>query len=254
MVTAGPIAHDVDMDHTTKETSMTDTTNPTPTDDESTDSPLDSTSDEEHVTEPDAAAAETADTDATDSTARPDTEDDADEEPLQPAAASTHPKADEYLAGYATHGPRRPQYTLPPTAPSTPPRPEPVTSAPSGRWTRPSTGRLAAGVAVGIARRVGLPTWLVRAGFVFLTFTGGAGLAAYLAAWALMPKEGDATAAADRWRDEFDNVETTNGKIGIALIALAVGIFLVTTGVFVGPIVLAALIVAGVTMSRSKTA
>ncbi len=66
-------------------------------------------------------------------------------------------------------------------APSSPVRPPLVRSRQRG-WTP--------GVSAAVARHLGMSVRAVRWGFVLLTFAGGAGIAAYLFLWALMP-EGD---------------------------------------------------------------
>lgn len=86
-----------------------------------------------------------------------------------------------------------------------PPRPTPTTDqrAPAGggglaesrTWlsdkglVRPRRGRIIAGVCAGLARRYGMPIFLVR---VLMAAAGiaGFGLVAYLVFWVLMPKEG----------------------------------------------------------------
>lgn len=55
---------------------------------------------------------------------------------------------------------------------------------------RPLEDRMLAGVAAGTARYLGVDVTLVRIAFVVLTFFGGAGVAAYLAGWLLIPEEG----------------------------------------------------------------
>jgi phage shock protein C len=55
---------------------------------------------------------------------------------------------------------------------------------------RPFQDRMLAGVAAGTARYFGVDVTLVRIAFVVLTFFGGAGVAAYLAGWLLIPEEG----------------------------------------------------------------
>jgi phage shock protein PspC (stress-responsive transcriptional regulator) len=55
---------------------------------------------------------------------------------------------------------------------------------------RPFQDRMLAGVAAGAARYLGVDVTLVRIAFVVLTFFGGAGVAAYLAGWLLIPEEG----------------------------------------------------------------
>ena len=55
--------------------------------------------------------------------------------------------------------------------------------------TRPRQGRMIAGVCAGLARRYGMPVFLVR---VLMVAAGiaGVGVVGYLALWVLMPKEG----------------------------------------------------------------
>jgi signal transduction histidine kinase len=54
------------------------------------------------------------------------------------------------------------------------------------------------GVAAGLAARVGIDPILVRVGFVAASFLGGAGVALYLVAWALMPAAGADRAPLER--------------------------------------------------------
>jgi phage shock protein PspC (stress-responsive transcriptional regulator) len=54
---------------------------------------------------------------------------------------------------------------------------------------RPSSGRLVAGVAAGVADYLGLDVAVVRIAFVVLTIVGGLGIPAYLAGWLLIPDE-----------------------------------------------------------------
>ncbi|MGF1668506.1 MAG: PspC domain-containing protein [Acidimicrobiia bacterium] len=119
------------------------------------------------------------------------------------------------------------------------------------RWTRPRHGRILAGVAAGVAQRTELPLWFVRAVFVVTAIAGGFGLAAYLAAWALMPQEGEREAAADGWKERFDQADSPSKKLGLGLIALGVVIALGTTGILSSPLALAALlVVAGLALTR----
>ncbi len=55
---------------------------------------------------------------------------------------------------------------------------------------RPVRDRMLAGVAAGIADYLGVDPTLVRIALVVATFFGGAGIAAYLAGWLLIPEEG----------------------------------------------------------------
>ena len=55
---------------------------------------------------------------------------------------------------------------------------------------RPKRDRIIAGVAAGLARRFGLPTWLVRLVWLILLLPGGVpGVVPYLIFWVLMPSE-----------------------------------------------------------------
>jgi phage shock protein PspC (stress-responsive transcriptional regulator) len=55
--------------------------------------------------------------------------------------------------------------------------------------TRPRRGRVIAGVASGVARRLGVDPLVVRVGFVLFGLIFGAGLALYLTLWLLLPAE-----------------------------------------------------------------
>lgn len=56
-----------------------------------------------------------------------------------------------------------------------------------------------AGVAAALADKLGLDVSLVRLGFVIASFFGGFGIAVYLAAWVLVPDEGQTESPAERW-------------------------------------------------------
>ncbi len=69
-------------------------------------------------------------------------------------------------------------------------------------------GRWLAGVAIGVAQRLGIPVWIVRIALVLLVTVGGLGFLLYLAGWLLIPAEGETEAivpipsspgAARRW-------------------------------------------------------
>lgn len=55
---------------------------------------------------------------------------------------------------------------------------------------RPVQDRVAAGVAVGLARCLGVDVMIIRLAFVVLTIVGGAGITLYLAGLLLIPEEG----------------------------------------------------------------
>jgi phage shock protein PspC (stress-responsive transcriptional regulator) len=57
-------------------------------------------------------------------------------------------------------------------------------------WHRSGDDRMLAGVCGGIAEQFGLPTTLVRLGFILAAlFMGGMGLLLYVALWVIMPPE-----------------------------------------------------------------
>jgi phage shock protein PspC (stress-responsive transcriptional regulator) len=55
--------------------------------------------------------------------------------------------------------------------------------------TRPTRGRWFAGVAAGVARRLGVDPLAVRVGFIVFGLVFGAGVAVYLTLWLLLPAE-----------------------------------------------------------------
>lgn len=63
---------------------------------------------------------------------------------------------------------------------------------------RSREGRMLAGVCAGVANFLGVDVTLVRVIVaVVALITGGAGVLAYLVAWALIPQEGDKTSIAE---------------------------------------------------------
>ncbi|MGH2949724.1 MAG: PspC domain-containing protein, partial [Solirubrobacteraceae bacterium] len=96
---------------------------------------------------------------------------------------------------------------------------------------------LVAGVAAGLAGRVGIDPIIVRAGFVAASFAGGAGLALYLVGWATLPAEGEEASAPPR--------ETWMVVAGMVLLTLAALLLLREWGIWfsdavVWPLILAA--------------
>jgi phage shock protein C len=62
---------------------------------------------------------------------------------------------------------------------------------------RPRKGRMVAGICAGIAGYSGLDVTLIRVIVTVVSvFTGGAGVLAYLAAWMIIPGEGEKTSIA----------------------------------------------------------
>ena len=61
--------------------------------------------------------------------------------------------------------------------------------AASAQLRRDADGAVLAGVAAGLARRLGVDPLIIRVALVAASFAGGFGLALYLLGWALMPGE-----------------------------------------------------------------
>lgn len=83
---------------------------------------------------------------------------------------------------------------------------------------RPEEDRLLAGVAAGLALRLGVSPWIVRIGFALLCFAGGLGLLLYLACWLLIPGEGETEAIAQGWMDTGQ----ARKWVGVILVGVAV--------------------------------
>lgn len=64
----------------------------------------------------------------------------------------------------------------------------PVKAPLTNRLARPDDGRLVAGVAVGLARHLGVSPIVIRATFVVVSLVNGIGVVAYVVLWALMPQ------------------------------------------------------------------
>jgi phage shock protein C len=65
---------------------------------------------------------------------------------------------------------------------------------------RTRDGRILAGVCSGLAEYFGLDANLIRVIVAVLTvFTGGVGALAYLAAWIVIPEEGEKSSIAESW-------------------------------------------------------
>ena len=94
------------------------------------------------------------------------------------------------------------------------------------RIVRPIERRLLAGVASGIADRLGVgPTW-VRLAFVVLSFGAGAGLLLYLALWWLLPREDMPTSGSEEFLRRFPQAPAWTGRalliVGGGVLALQI--------------------------------
>lgn len=77
---------------------------------------------------------------------------------------------------------------------------------------------MVAGVAQALARRLNVPDWVVRAGFVVTAFMGGLGVVLYLAGWALIRSEDETESMAERF---FSQGGSLRSWVGIGLIIFA---------------------------------
>jgi phage shock protein PspC (stress-responsive transcriptional regulator) len=109
--------------------------------------------------------------------------------------------------------------------PGFPPTPPPPVSRPELRLA--SGDKWLAGVAGGIARTLGIPSWAVRLAFVLLTMFGGIMIFAYLALWFFLPDESGRVIA----REVTAGNESWLPVAGVVFLALAFG---ATLGIFGG--------------------
>jgi signal transduction histidine kinase/phage shock protein PspC (stress-responsive transcriptional regulator) len=92
------------------------------------------------------------------------------------------------VATTSKQGSGRQQQAVPPArAAWTPPPVVPVVPPPRPPLVRPTSGRVLAGVAAGLAGHLGVPVRLVRIGLVLAVALGGIGVVLYLWLWALVP-------------------------------------------------------------------
>lgn len=67
------------------------------------------------------------------------------------------------------------------------------------RLHRSRKGQMIAGVCAGLAEHFGVDVNLVRLGFAVFTIFFGVGVLIYLAAWVILPEEGEDTSIAETW-------------------------------------------------------
>lgn len=105
-----------------------------------------------------------------------------------------------------------------------------------------------AGVAAGIADRIGIDRWIIRLAFVLLTFGGGSGILLYIAAWVLMPDEGESLSLGQRWASQTNS---TRPWVGVVLILIAAAILFSNFPFFDGGLLFpTALLVVGILLYR----
>lgn len=71
-------------------------------------------------------------------------------------------------------------------------------STPNNRPVRPKQGRMIAGVAAAFADLLGIDVSIIRILLLVSLFFGGLGFFLYVAAWVLLPEEGETQAPAER--------------------------------------------------------
>lgn len=124
---------------------------------------------------------------------------------------------------------------------------------PSGQLpplVRPRHDRVIAGVAAGLAARLGIGTGWVRAAFVVATFFGGTGILLYIVGWLAIPEEGESASIA---ASKVSDLEDSSRWIGIALIVLGGLLVLGWTGAVRGELIwAAALVLVGVLLYRGE--
>jgi len=73
-----------------------------------------------------------------------------------------------------------------------------MTNVSGKRLERPLKGRMVAGVAAGLGEYFGIDPTVVRVVFAAVTLLAGVGLLIYLAAWLLIPEQGEQASIAER--------------------------------------------------------
>lgn len=104
---------------------------------------------------------------------------------------------------------------------------------------RPEEGRWLAGVAAGLALRLGVSVWLVRIVFALLCFAGGLGALLYVASWLLIPREGETDSIVQGWMDTGQAPRWA----GVILVGLAVIIVGSATGLIGGELAFAVVLI-----------
>ncbi len=107
---------------------------------------------------------------------------------------------------------------------------------------------MVAGVAAGIADRLGVERWIIRLAFVVLSAGGGSGVLLYIAAWLLMPEEGQAVSVGQRWANQANS---TRPWIGVVFVLVAAAILFSNFPFFDGGLLFpTALLVIGILLYR----
>ena len=97
------------------------------------------------------------------------------------------------------------------------------------RPLRVGEGRVAAGVAAGVARSVGVDPIVVRLAFIVLTFANGVGAVLYLAGWALLPEEPAASPPPEA------RPATPDRAVGLGMLTLGAVLLFARAGLLLPP-------------------
>jgi len=95
-----------------------------------------------------------------------------------------------------------------------------MTASAAAPLRRDPAAGVVAGVAAGIARRLGIDPIIVRVAFVAGSFAGGTGLAFYLLGWALLPPDGSERAPIERLAGRRETWMVLGGILLLVLAAL----------------------------------
>lgn len=122
--------------------------------------------------------------------------------------------------------------------------PEPASdSGWSGRFRRSSRDHKIAGVAGGIGRALGVDPVLIRVAFAVLTIFGGAGVALYALCWLLLPSDRDTASPAEALLGRGHSSVPAPLAIVLGIVVLASATSMVTWGLHLLPIAIAAMVV-----------
>lgn len=124
-----------------------------------------------------------------------------------------------------------------------------TTETHTARFSRPVDGRVLAGVAAAIAERTRIAVGFVRLVFLVLALFGGFGVLLYAVAWALIPSSDRRESPAQSW---MRRLQTPGSRTGAVLIGIAALIVVAPIAPF-AVIAAAALLVAGIYLTRSKS-
>jgi len=97
-------------------------------------------------------------------------------------------------------------------------------SEPERRLTRPREGRMLAGVCAGLGRYFDLDPLVYRVAFAALVLLGGSGILLYVAAWLVMPEEGEEDSILGQALRERRHRPWLLVGVGVVAFALIVGV------------------------------